>query len=57
MEELEQVKKSVFDSSLLKKKVHAREVRDQSRKGRLFGRWKNRVKEYMYERGAGGGGR
>ena len=36
-----------------------REIRGHSRKGRLFERWKDKVKEYMYERGADreGGGR
>ena len=29
-----------------------REIRGHSRKGRLFERWKDKVKEYMYERGA-----
>ncbi len=27
-------------------------VEGHSRRGRLLGRWKDRVKEYMYERGA-----
>ena len=36
----------------MKKKVHMREITGQSRRGMPFGRWKDKVKEYMYERGA-----
>ncbi len=40
------------------KKVCVSEIKGHGRRGRPLGRWKDRVKEYMSERGAtrGGGG-
>ncbi len=37
-------------------KVHVRKIVCPSRRGRLLGRWNNRVKEYIYEKGATKGG-
>ncbi len=37
------------------KKVHVSENKDHNKNGRPHGSWKDRVKEYMCERGAGGG--
>ncbi len=34
------------------KKVYVSEIEGPSRRGRPLGRWKDRVKEYMCERGA-----
>ncbi len=37
------------------KKVYVSEMKGHSRRGRPLGRWKDRVKEYMSERGASRG--
>ena len=38
--------------SVKKKKVNASEIEGSRRRGRPVVRWKDRVKEYMHERGA-----
>ncbi len=38
------------------KKVYVSEIEGSSRRGRPLGRWKDRVKEYMCDRGACRGG-
>ncbi len=42
-------------SEELVRKVHVSERVNPSSRGRPIGRWKDRVKEYMCERGAAGG--
>ncbi len=39
------------------KKVYASETEGPSKRGRLLGRWEDRVKEYMCERGSSKGQR
>ncbi len=39
------------------KKVYVREIEGPSRRGRPLGRWKDRVKEYVSERGTSRGGK
>ncbi len=43
-------------SEELVKKVYMSESEGPNSRGRPLGRWRDRVKEYMYERGATGGG-
>ncbi len=43
--------------SFLKEKGYVSEIEGPSRRGRLLGRWKDKVKEYMCERDANRGGR
>ncbi len=42
-------------SEELARKMYASEIVGPSRKGRSLGRWKDRVKEYMCERGVSRG--
>ena len=46
-----------MESEEFVKKVHVSESVGPNSKGRLPGRWRNRVKEYMHERGTTRGGR
>ncbi len=38
------------------KKVYVSEIEGPSRRGRPLGRWKDRIKEYVSEKGASRGG-
>ncbi len=45
-----------MENEELVKKVYLSSVEDPIRRGRLLGRWEDRVKEYMSERGVRGNG-